>query len=256
MSRPWFPFYFADYVAKTEHLSLAEHGAYLLLMGTYYKTGCKLPANAMQLQKICRAIAPDEVDAMHAVLKQFFELDGDHYIHSRIEDELQKSNEISEKRSKAAQKRYKKPANADAKAGANDDAKELQLHTQSQPQSQKDINPPYPPMLNVSAWENYLAYRREAKFKKLKPTPAKKLMDWLITQGDEEIQKNIVEQTIRNQWQGLFELKGGSNANQQQTSGSKPSLAERATAARREFEDTADFDNDEPLGKTGSHLRA
>lgn len=131
MARPWFPFYFADYSAKTEHLTLTEHGAYLLLMGSYYKTGCKLSANAMQLQRICRAFDQVEVDAMHAILKQFFILDGDHYIHTRIEDELTKSNEISEKRSKAAKKRYKIDAIAPAIAPANAE----QLHTQSQSQS-------------------------------------------------------------------------------------------------------------------------
>lgn len=136
MARPWFPFYFADYAAKTEHLTLTEHGAYLLLMGSYYKTGCKLPANAKQLQRICRAFEPAEVEAMQSILDQFFELDGDHYTHTRIDEELQKSNEISNKRSKAAQKRYKNDANAPAKDTANAPANAEQLHTQSQSQSQ------------------------------------------------------------------------------------------------------------------------
>ena len=118
MARAWFPFYFADYSAKTEHLTLVEHGAYLLLMGSYYKTGCKLPANAKQLQRICRAFEPAEVEAMQSVLDQFFILDGDHYTHTRIDEELEKSNQISEKRSKAAQKRYKTTAKAPAKADA------------------------------------------------------------------------------------------------------------------------------------------
>lgn len=33
-------------------------------------------------------------------------------------------------------------------------------------------------------------------------------MRWLVEQGPPEIQAAIVEQTVRNNWQGLFELKG------------------------------------------------
>jgi len=116
MANAWFPFYFADYTAKTEHLSLAEHGAYLLLIGSYYKRGCKLPANAKQLQKICSAIDKSEVTAMQSVLDEFFEKCHDGYYHRRIEEEIKKQKEISQKRSEAAKKRHKKPA---AKAVAN-----------------------------------------------------------------------------------------------------------------------------------------
>lgn len=116
MARPWFPFYFADYESKTAHLSLAEHGAYLLLIGAYYKTGKPLPANAVQLQKICRAFAPDEVQALHSVLAQYFRLEGETYYHARCDEEIQKSNKISEVRSKVAHDRH---ANAPAIAHAN-----------------------------------------------------------------------------------------------------------------------------------------
>lgn len=126
MSRPWFPFYFSDYASKTDHLSLAEHGAYLLLMSAYYKTG-RLPANAEQLQRICRAFADEEVAALHSVLQQYFVLEGDRYIHTRIEEELQKSNEISKKRANAAKIKH---ANAHANAE--------QVHTQPQPQPQEE----------------------------------------------------------------------------------------------------------------------
>ncbi len=119
----WFPFYFTDYSGKTEHLSLTEHGAYLLLMGAYYKTGKPLPANALQLQRICRAFADAEVCAMNNVLKEFFTLVGDTYVHYRIQAELEKSNDISKKRSNAAKKRHANAgASADANAGASADA--------------------------------------------------------------------------------------------------------------------------------------
>lgn len=143
MSSAWFPFYFADYAAKTEHLSLAEHGAYLLLMGSYYKRGCKLPANAEQLQRICKAFGQAEVDAMQSVLDQFFEKRKDGYYHNRIEEEIKKQKDISKKRSEAAKIRH---ANADANADANAAASAEHLDTQSQSQSQSHTQPQDPPL--------------------------------------------------------------------------------------------------------------
>lgn len=142
MAQAWFPFYFGDYSSKTEHLSLAEHGAYLLLMGSYYKRGCKLPANAMQLQKICRVFAQEEVDAMHNVLNEFFDKREDGYYHERIEQELSKQSEISKKRSDAAKKRHQKDANAGAsgRANAGASAKQVDVHLDTQSQSQSQLH--------------------------------------------------------------------------------------------------------------------
>lgn len=138
MARPWFPFYARDYLADTRHLSLSEHGAYLLLMTAYYNSGGKLPQNEVQMQKICMAVAPDEQAAVLQVLEEFFELREGHYHHARIDMELEKQRVISEKRSAAARKRHaasgSAPAvgrveggssstgNGDAKGDANGDA--------------------------------------------------------------------------------------------------------------------------------------
>lgn len=130
MSMSWTAFYWRDYIANTGHLSLQEHGAYLLLMAHYYMTGNPIPANAEQMHRICRCTTDAEKSAAESVLAQFFiEQDGQHH-HERIDDELKKSNEISEKRAKAARMRQQMQSNS----SANADASAVQKHTQPQPQ--------------------------------------------------------------------------------------------------------------------------
>lgn len=104
----WYPRYPADYAQKTRHLSLMEHGAYALLMDHYYSTEKPLPANIVQLHRICIAFAPEEQEALQTILNEFFILKEDGYHNSRINEEISKKKDISEKRRKVATDRHKK----------------------------------------------------------------------------------------------------------------------------------------------------
>jgi len=103
----WWPRYQDDYSKKTAHLTLAEHGAYAVLLDHYYATEKPLPANADVLHRICRAFAPDEKAAVQSVLQQFFVLMPDGYHNKRADEELEKRVDTSEKRRNAALSRYK-----------------------------------------------------------------------------------------------------------------------------------------------------
>lgn len=129
MGAAWTPMYWADYMADTGHLSLAEHGAYLMLMAHYYSTRRPLPASAMQLHRICRAFADAEQRAVDAVVSQFFYLEDGCYKHKRIEQELKKAAQLAEKRSYAANSRWEREQ-------SKRNASALQTDTQSQPQLQ------------------------------------------------------------------------------------------------------------------------
>lgn len=63
--------------------------------------------------------------------------------------------------------------------------------------------------LNFQAWEDYEQYRREAKLKKLKPMSVKMQHKWLVSQGDEQAQQQIVDTTIRQGYHGLVGMRGG-----------------------------------------------
>jgi uncharacterized protein YdaU (DUF1376 family) len=124
MAKAWMPFYVADYLADTQHLSTKEHGAYVLLICHYWQHG-GLPKDDRTLAIITRL----SLHEFRTIKGKMNELFCDGWTHKRIDAEIARAEEISQKRADAASQRHSKPdANADANA-------EL-LQTQSQSQSQ------------------------------------------------------------------------------------------------------------------------
>lgn len=103
MARAWMPLYVADYLADTTHLTTKEHGAYMLLIMHYWQTG-SLPTDEMRLLRIARLYNDDEGAQVIATIKEYFSPD---WKHKRIDEELVKAGDISEKR-KAARARVGK----------------------------------------------------------------------------------------------------------------------------------------------------
>ncbi len=119
--RPWMPLYIADYLKKTTHLGALESGAYLHLIMDYWQNG-RLPDDDKQLARIAKMTDPQWRKAKSG-LAAFFQPG---WKHERIEEELAKVADISNKRRTAAEKRHRgAPANADAIAPA----KAPTLHT-------------------------------------------------------------------------------------------------------------------------------
>ena len=96
----WMPLYVADYLADTGHLSTRQHGAYLLLIMHYWRTGKPLPTRVEHLFRICRLTAAEWEEDGEAVIA-FFTPTPDGYVHGRIERELQSAQEFIEKRAAA-----------------------------------------------------------------------------------------------------------------------------------------------------------
>lgn len=71
--------YCGDYQRDTAHLSLAEHGAYTMLLDTYFSVEKPLPQEWPSLYRVCRAMTRIEQQAVKTVAEQFFpvsEIDG------------------------------------------------------------------------------------------------------------------------------------------------------------------------------------
>lgn len=83
----YFEFYPGDYSRDTRHCSLAEHGAFLLLLSSYYATEKPLPADYVALYRICSAMTPEEQAAVRSVADAFFPLADDGLRHNKRADE-------------------------------------------------------------------------------------------------------------------------------------------------------------------------
>lgn len=95
---PYIQLYIADYLADTAHLTCEEHGAYLLLIFNYWQTG--KPIRKDRLSRIVH-LPNDRWTGVERTLNEFFEDDGECWIHPRIEADLQAVHDAQEQRSSA-----------------------------------------------------------------------------------------------------------------------------------------------------------
>lgn len=86
---PYIPFYVADYLADTQNLTVAEHGAYLLLIFNYWQTGKPLTANDTDLAIIAH-MTPAEWAVTKPRLIRFFRVSGSKWRHKKIDQLLEK----------------------------------------------------------------------------------------------------------------------------------------------------------------------
>ena len=90
--RPWFAFYFADFVGDTLHLTAVQGWGYLHLMGHYYQHG-GLPDGDEQLARIAR-MSPKQWAKERPIIAGFFL---PNWRHRRIDEELAKSESVIER---------------------------------------------------------------------------------------------------------------------------------------------------------------
>ena len=118
-----------DYAKDTRHLSLAEHGAYCLLLDYYYSTETPLPAD--RCERIANAYAEHEREAVQNVLKAFFTQTPEGWRNSRADAEIAEFHAKSLKAKSAAEARWS-GRNADAYANASE--------THAVPQSERNAS--------------------------------------------------------------------------------------------------------------------
>jgi len=98
----WMPLYVADYLADTAHLTTEQHGAYLLLIMTYWRHG-ELPDDDGQLAAIVK-FSPHKWKKNSQIIRKFFHEKDGVLRHKRIDAERSKAAENRERKTEIARK--------------------------------------------------------------------------------------------------------------------------------------------------------
>lgn len=110
--------YPGDYMGKTAHLSLIEHGAYNVLLDHVYSNESPLPAEPDACYRIARAFSKEERAAVDSVLAKFFVLSAIGYTNDRVQKEIAKASDQAEK-NKANGKRGGRPKQTEEEPNDN-----------------------------------------------------------------------------------------------------------------------------------------
>lgn len=106
MSFAYLPLYTGDYLRDTRACSMAEHGAYLLLLIHCWDTREPVPLDEREAAGICNARSGDELEAMRRVLRRYFTRMDDGWYNRRMQLEIERSENISKARSEAGIRGY------------------------------------------------------------------------------------------------------------------------------------------------------
>lgn len=96
----WMPLYIGDYLADTARLTTEQHGAYLLLLMDYWRSG-RLPDDDAVLSQITK-MTPDAWSNAKAMLAQYFSIENGYWIHKRVEQEIELAKKNKDKNHKRA----------------------------------------------------------------------------------------------------------------------------------------------------------
>jgi len=199
MSRAWMPFYVADYLADTGHLTTAEHGAYLLLI-MHYWSNAGLPDDDKKLARIVR-MSPSEWAKARDTLSEFFQAG---WKHKRIDAEFTRAAEKSQKAAASASKRW--DANA-MRSHSDGTANAMLPQSQSQLDTIVSNNKPREPSaleilsecMSEQTARDLIAHRQKLR-KPLTARAAKLLAKDFVAYGNAE---EAAEMMIKNGWQGF-----------------------------------------------------
>lgn len=161
----YFEFYSGDYSRDTAHLSLAEHGAFLMLLSTYYSTERPLPADHGALYRIARAMSSEEQAAVRMVADEFFPVASDGLRHNgRADDEIVKARKRIEN-ARGNGKKGGRPRKTEPKQNPAGNPEETQRVSQNETQQEPTGKAPQTPHAISKAEEQKpLVQRSAARF--------------------------------------------------------------------------------------------
>lgn len=220
----FYPHHIGDYAQATMHLTLIEDAIYSRLLRRYYAEEEPIVDDMAQVCRWVGARSEEEREAVPRILEEFFELHDGHWHNKRADAEISAYQEKREKAANSARKRWEKQSKPNApspKTARNADA--MRTHTESnanqepepitnnQTDKTKGVGkpPPFrakdmalPPVINSDAWGEWCTFR-SSKRKPITRDAADKQLE-LLARYPRHIQRQIIEHSIMNDYQGLF----------------------------------------------------
>lgn len=220
-SFPYMPMFWGDYFRDTHQLTTLEHGAYLLLIGSYWSLGGPLPDDDRKLAKLTK-LSADEWKEMRLELEPFFEVGGGVWRQPRIDRELTKAFTRHEQAKDAARRsaevragRKKGEDQGDGErslGGGSTGAKPTKTKTKS---TKVDANAStnagasaLPDWLPMEEWSAYLDMR-----KRIRKVPTPRAIELLVIELEKlkaqgHTPAAVLDQSTMNNWTGVFPVKG------------------------------------------------
>jgi len=160
----YFEHHIGDYAAATAHLTLVEDAIYSRLLRRYYLQEEALPADVKQVARLAGARSTEEVEAVQAILGEFFTLAEDGWHNKRADQEIDRYQGKQDKARASANARWNKVApQSDSERNANamrphSESNALQTpdtSNQAEKQKQKRVQPPAAPCRFEEFWAAY-----------------------------------------------------------------------------------------------------
>lgn len=225
-----------DYAKKAGRLSMLQHGAYTLLIDACY--------DREQFPTLDDAIdwtwasSPEEIQAVEFVLRKFFILEDGVYVQKRIQEEIAEFKQKSETNSRIAKQRetnrkssnthqvnvdhesctnrehsvHEAPPNQEPITINQEPVTKDKKEAQGKPARFDPRETVLPDCIKPSAWEAWVDYRRGRKLTCTEATMKAQVKNLELWWHEGHDPNAIIEASISNGWQGLFEPKASANA--------------------------------------------
>jgi uncharacterized protein YdaU (DUF1376 family) len=228
----WFAFDIGRYESKTAHLSMIQDGAYGRLLRHYYKTGAPIPLDNDQIIRICGAHSQEEISAVSLVLKAFFLERTDGWHNKTADEELAKAKRISKMRQQSAKRRWDDKARnllgvCSSKRGSKKLDNNNNNNNKPKEQNQGASAFHLPDWIPQESWNHFSEMRRRLR-KPMTDRAAALIVTELYKLKSRGFDPSLVlDQSVRNSWQDVYELKGTSDGKSRGNHKAEPNAAVR-----------------------------
>lgn len=201
---PAFLFYTGDFLSGTMFFSNEQLGVYLRLLMAQHQHG---HLSQKQMNIICNSCDNE-------VMEKFVKDENGNYYNERLELEINKRKSYAESRSNNRKGKLKED-----KPKRKNTSKSYDIHMEDRNKDKsKDKKEDETEILKTpleKKFDEFLEYRKQIK----KPVVEKSLQPlknklWELSNKNTQTAIDILDQTITNGWQGIFEIKNNNNGKQ------------------------------------------